>query len=289
MSDDFVIWADQEIARIQNGTLLRMPSDHQSMFKYISLNSDISWSRLRSTLETSSLTGTAASDLNDPFEVAPSTFDDLHPDAIAAALKHNDLADRLEGKDVATNAALFPDRAIYRQKAEEFLSKIYFRRRIIAFCERSDSALLWAHYANSYQGACLHFLAGGFRYRQQYLTFGYVNYSNYRPTYPLSLALSLTKPGNRWSMEKAESDKLMFFTKAEDWSYETEIRIVYDVERRRDVGFKPGSLVSIVVGPNFSHENRARLDAALKETAYANLAVRRARLSRTSFSIEIDD
>jgi hypothetical protein len=32
------------------------------MFKYISLNSDLSWSRLRSTLETSSLTGTAASD-----------------------------------------------------------------------------------------------------------------------------------------------------------------------------------------------------------------------------------
>lgn len=39
--------------------------------------------------------------------------------------------------------------------------------------------------------------------------------------------------------------------------------------------------------PTTNYVNLARLDAALKETAYANLAVRRARLSRTNFRLKL--
>lgn len=63
---DFEIWARQEISRLQSGIHLRRPSDHQSLFKYISLNPEVSWDYLHKTLHNAELVGSAASSLDDP-------------------------------------------------------------------------------------------------------------------------------------------------------------------------------------------------------------------------------
>src|SRR5260221_5300298 len=191
MSGSFETWADEAFRQIETGINLRQPSDNQSMFKYISLNSDDSWDHLRRTLQHAALTGSTASKLNDPFELSPVVFDDLQPSTVAAAVGHNDLAERLQTGKSRPLQEVFSDLVPYREQAMSFLNEVAARYRIIAFCERSDSGLLWSHYANSYQGACLHFLAKGFRSRS-FPTLGYVTYSKYRPTYPLSLALSLS-------------------------------------------------------------------------------------------------
>jgi len=225
MSDyDFESWTAEELSRIQTGTNLKCPSDHQSMFKYVGLNSDASWGYLRRTLNNSELIGSAALSLNDPFELSPVIFDDLQASTIAAAVKYNRFSP-LSDKEPTPLRDVFPDPEPYRQQARSFLDSVASQYRIIAFCERSDSGLLWSHYANSYQGACLHFLAKGFRWKRHY-TLGYVSYSKYRPTYPLSLALSLSPPPvgppipvNATPLRRAESEKILFFTKAEDWSY----------------------------------------------------------------------
>jgi hypothetical protein len=265
------------------------------MFKYVSLNSEASWNYLRGTLYNSELIGSAALSLNDPFELSPFVFDDLQPSTIATAVRHNNISETLAGKAPTPLEDVFPDPEPYRYQAKSFLDSVATRYRIIAFCERSDSGLLWSHYANSYQGACLHFLAKGFGWRRNY-TLGYVSYSKYRPTYPLSLALSLSsKPGgppipiNASPLKRAESNKLLFFTKADDWSYESEMRLVYDSKDAPNVTFKTDSLVSIIVRPKFSDESRRRLDDIIKGSPYGNIAIRRAKLSKTTFSVEIDD
>jgi hypothetical protein len=102
---------------------------------------------------------------------------------IAAAVGHNDLPERLLHGKSRPLTEVFSDPEPYRQQARAYLDGVATHYRIAAFCERSDSGLLWSHYANSYQGACLHFLAKGFRWRQYY-SIGYVSYSKYRPTYP---------------------------------------------------------------------------------------------------------
>jgi hypothetical protein len=287
----FEKWASDEIGRIQTGTNLRHPSDHQSMFKYISLNSKMSWELLSETLQKSELIGSSAPNLNDPFELSPFIFDDLRASTVAAATRYSSLISKLNG----TNRPLeevFRDLEPFRKQARSFLSEVSENYRIIAFCERSDSGLLWSHYANSFQGACLHFLGKGFRSFEH--TLGYVDYSKYRPTYPLSLALSLSSkperpriPVNATPLKRAESDKILFFTKAEDWSYEAEIRIVYNTERTSKIRFHPDSLISIITGPRMSPENRERLLRAVKESPYNHVAIREARLSKTTFSVEI--
>lgn len=291
MSDyDFESWAGQEITRIQTGTDLRRPSDHQSMFKYISLNTEASWAYLDRTLQHSELTGSGALNLNDAFELSPIIFDDLQPSTIEAAIRYsrNPLSDR----EPAPSAALFPDAEPYKEQALSFLGRVAQRYRIVAFCERSDSGLLWSHYANSYQGACLHFLAKGFRLISG-ATMGYVRYSKHRPTYPLSLALALSSttneaPVNAARLKRAESDKILFFTKAEEWDYECELRLVYDSERSPNIQFQRDSLVSIIVGPRMPEENRARLLKLVQRSPYKTVVLRAARLSRTTFSVEID-
>jgi Protein of unknown function (DUF2971) len=291
MSDyDFESWTDEEITRIQTGTNLKRPSDHQSMFKYIGLNSEASWDYLHRTLHNFELLGSAALSLNDPFELSPFIFDDLQPSKIAVAIRYSHLLERLSGKEVKPVGDLFRDAEPYRQRARLFLDSVAARYRIIAFCERSDSGLLWSHYANSYQGACLHFLAKGFRWKMNY-TLGYVHYSKYRPTYPLSLALSLSsnRGGRAAALELAESDKILFFTKAEDWSYESEMRLVYDSKRSPNVIFHQDSLVSIIAGPRFSDESYRRLAGIINGSPHGNIAIRKARLSKTTFSVEIDD
>lgn len=289
----FEEWAADEIARIQTGTTLRRPSDHQSMFKYIDLNSKTPWNLLQKTLRKFELAGANAIDMNDPFELSPVVFDDLQASTIADAVSYNPLLQRLQGNAPKSVKDAFPDAEPYRRQARFFLDDVVARYRIIAFCERSDSGLLWSHYANSYQGACLQFLAKGFRWKRHY-TLGYVNYSKYRPTYPLSLALSLSAktgapriPVNSTPLKRAESEKILFFTKAEDWAYESEIRLVYDFTEYSSAVFREDSLVSIIIGPRFSAENKRRLAKLIKDSYYKDLPIRRARLSNTTFSVEI--
>jgi hypothetical protein len=255
---DFERWASEEIIRLQSGINLRRPSDYQSLFKYVSLSSETSWKHLYRTLHNSELTGSSALTLNDPFELSPYVFDDLTPNTIAEAVKHVDNARWLSDQEPKPLKEVFPDITPYRKQAMDYLGTVATRYRIIAFCERIDSSLLWAHYANSYQGACLHFLAKGFRWHGRY-TLGRVKYSKHRPAYPLSLALALSTPVNgppipmnATPLRRAESNQILFFTKAEDWAYEAEARIVYEPKDNDVVKFKEDSLVSIIVGPTGS-------------------------------------
>jgi hypothetical protein len=116
---------------------------------------------------------------------------------------------------------------------------------------------------------------------------GYVNYSEYRPAYPLSLALRLSH--HRWEgYASAESEKALFFTKAEDWAYEAEIRLVYHPDREKHVTFDQAGLVAIITGPRFTEKNVARLQQTMQGSQFEGLPIRQARLSKTAFSVEIN-
>jgi hypothetical protein len=216
----------------------------------------------------------------------PYIFDDLQPGTIAKSVSPTDLS-FLYDRPPLPVTELFPDPEPFRQRARSHLDEIFGRTRIVAFCERVDSSLLWSHYANSYKGACLHFVAADFAGFHRLYTLGHVSYSKYRPAYPLSLALALS---SRSAHEgRAVSDKILFFTKAEEWAYEAEVRLVYDLKYQQAAGFEKDSLVSIILGPRFTDENRRRLDSLLKGSLFENVSVRKARLSKTTFSIEIDE
>ncbi|QBX37849.1 DUF2971 domain-containing protein [Brevundimonas sp. S30B] len=286
----FEDWTSGELERLALDVSLKRPSPHQSIFKYVGLNGKKSWDLLERTLNACELVGSTYNALNDPYELSPHLFNDLRPVTIARALgERAPLAARLKGEPWDPNV-LFADVARYEAEARELFAKIQQGARIIAFCDRSDSPLLWSHYANSYEGACLHFTGGAFERRLS--NFGYVSYSTHRPTYPLSLALELSARKRTGysddNLRQAESDKLVFYTKAADWAYEREVRIVYTAPRQTSLPFQPDGLLSVILGPRMSSDNEARLRDLLARSRVPHLPVRKASLSTNSFSVEID-
>lgn len=90
------------------------------------------------------------------------------------------------------------------------------------------------------------------------------------------------------SLRQAESDKLVFYTKAADWAYEREVRIVYTAPRQTSLPFQPDGLLSVIIGPRMSSDDEAKLRDILARSRVPHLPVRRASLSSNSFSVEID-
>lgn len=282
MSDDGLEdWIGREIRELRTGVALSRPAPHQSIFKYVSLNTKTSWDYLERMLESFELVGATATGLNDPFEMSPAIFDDLRPATISAAIGRPGMMERLRGE--------MPDPIEvdkHREIANKYIESVRRYWRVISLCERSDSPLLWSHYANSYKGACIHFLSDGFsdyKYR-----FGYVSYANHRPIYPLSLALKLST-GRRRSGDilNSESERFLFFTKAIEWAYESELRIIYNSNKFPSVKFSPDALVSIIAGPRMSEDDFDRLNWAVLNSPLAHIPVRRAKLSDNSFSVNI--
>jgi hypothetical protein len=232
-------WAAGEIELLTSGTLPRKPAGHTSLFKYVGLNTKSSWEAFERTLRDLELTGSTATSLNDPFELSPHVFDDLRPSLVAAAIGDVGAAEMIADRPFDPDQK-YADLEPYRKQARDYLQRVCRYSRVISFCERSDSPLLWSHYAHSYEGACLHFLGRAFRIPGPKL--GYVSHSTYRPSYPLSLALFLQasegkRSGPAVDLRTAESEKIYFFTKAEDWSYENEVRIVYNSNRLKSIRF----------------------------------------------------
>lgn len=288
----FEEWAENEIASLEQGTKIIAPSPHQSLFKYIGLNSEESWGLFEETINNKSLSGSTTKSLNDPFELRPCLFDDLTPNVIVKAIRHPGLPldDDIDIPDISD---LFGDRKKYSDLSKKRFALESHYSRIISFCKRIDSPLLWSHYSNKYQGACMHFLGRAFgRFEMQ---IGSVEYAIERPVYPLSLALGLNhfvetrRFGLGRDQLQSEHDKIVYFIKASEWSYEQEVRIVYNSNRINKMEFFNEGLVSIIIGPRMPDRSRERLNSIIKSSEFHDIPIREARLSKSSFSIEIDE
>jgi hypothetical protein len=284
----FEDWAEGELSAIRSGLNLKRPTDNGSMFKYIGLNTKTSWGYFERMLNELELVGSTAVNLNDPFEIAPNTLDDLRPYNVQE-IAYNFMEKRNRRKNGISKLSA-AEMSKFKADACEYIDRLKKYSRIISFCERVDSPLLWSHYANSYKGACIHFLGRAFRLSEGFPI--YVNYSQHRPIYPLSLALKLymskTSNDTREKLNQLESNKICFFTKANDWAYENEIRIKYNSNLKKSIKFQKDGLMRIILGPKMSPENKNRIKELIANSKVPNLQISEARLSDNSFSVEIN-
>lgn len=279
----FEDWASHEIEQLASGVKLRRPSPNQSFYKYVGLNTKTSWGYLERTLNNHVLAGSTVNSLNDPFEGKAGIFDDL----LTASIDRTPL-ERLQGSPPLTPAEKTARVAEMRVAAHKYLTSLAESQRIVSFCERSDSPLLWSHYANSYAGACLHFVGRAFN--RVSARVGYVSYSTTRPMYPLRLAHALSSRASdtrRRAIQQAESDSILFFTKALDWSYEADIRFLYNANQKNSNEFDSSGLLSIILGPNIIKEDETAIRRLVAKSLCPHLKIRRAKLSQNAFAIDI--
>jgi hypothetical protein len=242
---------------------------------------------LEETIKTRILPASTASSLNDPFDLQPSYVDDVSAKFLEDLSPR--LLERLQGQDVVIRPE---DIRTTAEAAKLRLVELRAETKIISFSARLDSTLLWSHYANGYRGACLFFLKkldrmGAFSEASR------VFYSSQRPIYPLSLIAAIESERRASYMSErlrrlnVISNSILHLTKAPDWSYEAEIRIVVPSYIKKDLIFDHEELHGIVVGPLCSSVDLDRIKT-IKAAYLPTLRIFKSSISTSAFSVDVD-
>jgi hypothetical protein len=163
--------------------------------------------------------------------------------------------------------------------SQNFLKVIAGRWRIYCLTAVPDSTLMWSHYADNHRGVCLEFALDS-------PVFGSAREVLYLSSYPEWAPHSLMN----------DDDPHVLLTKADDWKYEREYRVVglaegisRPVEQHplilsgKFLRLPPSALQAVIVGCEADYEEITRV---VKGAAPA-LKVRRAVRARTKYRLEI--
>lgn len=256
---------------------------------------------------------------NDPFEILPG-FEALMPADRLASL----LSETLKGEGVdEVYAEAARERGVSSTELRRALPPDEFRHRfesqgiagivsdlapglyrvvqkaisenlgIVCFTDRPDSLLMWGHYAEGHRG-----FAYGFDPRHPFFRSGdglegdrlfrKVVYSRRRPRVVLADARN---PEELFSERLAHE---FFFTKSEDWAYESEWRLVLPLDRNDEVDdeqhvrLPAGLLTTVIVGSRASEEDRERIaELVASDEFFRDVEVLQASPSDEEFRIDL--
>ena len=142
-------------------------------------------------------------------------------------------------------------------------------RGLLCLSKRSDSILMWSHYSQSHTGFVM-----GFAVEKDPLFFWN----------PLVVKYSRKYPSFSYIKEQEQIITRGVGTKAFDWRYEKEVRVIKD--RPGPYVFKEECLVEVLLGCRSSQDDRIRMTKLLSTTVYREVELKQAKVSGTTFSIE---
>jgi len=226
-------------------------------------------------------------DFNDPFDCKMYFDFENTPEEIEAFGR--EINERPE------NARLKLDKSQLRMRVKELISnpEIFYKGDfdqnidevkkigVCCFSESDSKLLMWSHYGDKHQGACLTFDADCDK--QLFLVFPFcVEY--------------LTKfPKINWIKDRGKFKlrRFAFATKSLEWSYEEEVRIIRDDRLppyREKVKFDKKSLIAIKFGYKSSMDDRLRtIDTIYKAGGYEHVRFYLAKLKKFDFGVEYEE
>ncbi|ATC85919.1 DUF2971 domain-containing protein [Pseudoalteromonas arctica] len=145
--------------------------------------------------------------------------------------------------------------------------------RCFCLTENNNNSLMWAHYGDSYAGCML-----GFKHIDKLSTpFAAAEKVNYSPNAPIiGSAVDFYLYGH--NLEQNKKTRLaIYHTKSEDWAYEKEWRVVYNIkspsnQRYSDFKFYPEELESITFGPKINPDEKINI-LKLIENKYSHCKI----------------
>lgn len=156
--------------------------------------------------------------------------------------------------------------------AESHEARVLDAVGVCSVSETFENVLMWSHYADEHRGLCFQFNAS--RYRP---FFGRAQKVLYRTEMPV---LNRIKKSNLENLEAA------LLTKAADWAYEREWRII-DHEQNAGVRqFPAEDLCGVILGYRISEENAAEVREAVRKI-HPTVVVYKAMPHPSEFKIQI--
>lgn len=148
----------------------------------------------------------------------------------------------------------------------------YFDRNtaITCFSEIDDNLLMWSHYANKHEGACMKFDVS--KDLDFFSILSKVKYSKDFVTYD-------------WA-EVYDNIYDQYTTKSSDWEYEHEIRLLKTNTIPQDIKFNKTSLVEISFGCKSSPDIIEDLKNLLKQYDYIDVNLRLANIAPKNYKLD---
>jgi hypothetical protein len=228
-------------------------------------------------------------DFNDPFDcqfrsISRTTKRDRERFNRELIRERNPKMPRAFVKKLARRAS---GRGSFREGARRLRERIIRSVGILCVTERTDSVLMWSHYADKHQGVCLQF-RGLDRLPTPPLK---VVYSDDYPAVDLLEYAPFVDGADQTARAKQkELVERMYLTKAKDWSYEREWRIVdWATARSSSRGlhpFNPLLLKGIILGCRITDSDREKIKDLIGRSE-AEPRLYQAVQSSVSFTLEI--
>jgi hypothetical protein len=163
-------------------------------------------------------------------------------------------------------------------KPDRFLSWITTRLQgsvdnvgVLSFSATVRNILLWSHYTAGHTGLCLKFIA-----------------TNYTPFFGLALPVTYTQtyPEINVLSPPDKQNEAFLLSKAEDWSYEEEWRIIDYDHGAGDKVFPAELLVGVVLGARMPQDDK-RTVAQWAKKSRSPIEILQAYPAKGGFSLEI--
>ena len=152
---------------------------------------------------------------------------------------------------------------------------------VLCFSKNPKNILMWSHYANSHRGIVYEFKADLFSCSLD----NYFKAKPYRVEYPCNRSyelLSYTLTGE----EREQQFVKELCTKAKDWKYEEEYRMI-DLENSGNKNFDKLSLVSIIFGVRTSEDEIDVMKCLCKRHGFHHVKFQRAEFVKGKFELVI--
>ena len=169
-------------------------------------------------------------DFNDPFDCRiPPNYMDLTPSEIdkyindLAILKFQEIQEKgLDFKSVLND---FEERFKNPRELQKFYNDLLFKEQdkyygILSLSRRWNSILMWSHYSNCHKGFCVGFWEEKLRNSGYFGKGGIINYDTKFPEIKPKVA--------KVPSDTIEKTFIQTHTKSEDWTYESEYRLVHN-------------------------------------------------------------
>ncbi len=250
------------------------------LYKYRSMATEDARKHTLEILDNLQLYSSAPTDLNDPFECHAVISFDAPVEAKTERTK-NQLMKEYPHLSETEAARRAPERwrQLEADKGSEFRRWLREDTGMICFSACKDDVLMWSHYAGNHNGICIELRLARKSHVNFFANVHEVGYEDQVPTVPFYAPTSLEKV------------KAFVLTKAKQWSYEQESRMVvaHAKEKSRFVDLPPGIISAIYLGCQIAPGNKTDiLDRLASRPSLKDIDVYQARRDPNAFGLMFD-
>ncbi len=242
------------------------------IYKYVDLNG------LKIILKNQTLKFSNPLDFNDPFE-----FHDNLVDRKLSAKHQLEIYKKFD-KNITREKLKWYKKEIKEdlKKPQSHLIKLFEEKklstRVTCFSEINDNILMWAHYADKHNGACIKFDTK--KLFSSFKTDSYLSNVKYHRRI-------ITK---KYSKLRENAIEHWISSKSKDWKYEKEVRIILGSSTSNILPFDIASINDIIFGCKLTEEQKIDIEKLIfQEMSYDWIKTREMKISNTEYKLEINN